>query len=476
MATRLTGLDAVWLYLETATSHMHVGSVLVLDPSTAPDPLTRDKALDYVGERLHVAPSFRRRVATVPFRLDHPMWIEDPDFDLHYHVRRAALPAPGGMAELAEYAGDVMSRRLDRSRPLWELHFVEGLEGGRMAVVTKTHHAAVDGVSGAELLAAILQQSPDQPPPPAPPQPWQPEPEPSDLRLLLMAAWRMAATPAGALRATRRTVRAAARVVRVRTGGTMGKEPPPAPFAAPATPLNGSIGPHRVMSLTEQSLDSVKSIKRAFGGTVNDVILAAVAGSLRRYLLGRGEPADRPLVGMVPISVRTPGSTSAEGPGGNQVSAMLVDLPADEPDPVQRLRRVSKGTAGAKQQHGALGAETLQGLAELTPAGVASLAARVYTRMRGADRHRPIWNVIVSNVPGPRVPLYFAGAKLEAMYPIGPVHEMCGLNITLFSYQDMVYVGLNADRGLVPDVSDLGAGICEEIADLAKLAAEHGDA
>ena len=469
MPTRLNGIDALWLYLETSTAHMHVGSVLIVDPSTAPEPVTYDRVLEYMDDRLHLAPLFRRRIAAVPFRVDHPVWVEDPDFDLRFHVRRAALPSPGGMTELAEFTADVMSRRLDRSRPLWELHFVEGLEGGRMAFVSKTHHAAVDGVSGADVLAATLQLSPDQPPPPRPDEPWQPEGEPGDIRLLLTSALHLATTPVGVAKVVRRTTRAATRLLRLRTAG--GNGTPPAPFRAPHTALNGAIGPHRSIALTEQSLESVKSIKRVFGGTVNDVVLAAVAGALRRYLLGRGEVVDRPLVGMIPISVR---GENAAGEQGNQVSMMLVDLPCDEPDPVQRLRRVSAGTAGAKEQHGALGAQTLQDLAELTPAGVASLAARLYSRASGADRHRPIWNVVVSNVPGPRMPLYQVGAKVEAMYPIGPVHEMCGLNVTLFSYSDMVYVGLNADRDLVGDVDVVAAGICESIEDLAKLAAEFG--
>ena len=470
MPTRLSGLDALWLYVETATAHMHVGSVLVVDPSTAPEPLTHETVLRYVEDRLHLAPVFRRRIATVPFRIDHPVWIEDPDFDLRFHVRRAALPAPGGREELAAFAADVMSRRLDRSRPLWELHVVEGLADGRMAFVSKTHHAAVDGVSGADLLAAMLQLEPDQAPPPPPEQPWEPEAEPGDLRLLVTSGVRLATTPLGVLKVTRRTARAAAGVLRLRSGRD---QTPPAPFAAPPTALNGAIGAHRVIALTDQSLASVKTIKRVYGGTVNDVILAAVAAGLRRYLLGRGEAVDRPLVGMVPISVRT---EDQRGQQGNQVSMMLVDLPADEPDPVQRLRRVTNGTANAKEQHGALGAQTLQELAELTPAGLASLAARLYTRTGGANRHRPIWNVVVSNVPGPLIPLDYAGAKVEAMYPIGPVHEMCGLNVTLFSYQDMISIGLNADRDLVPDVEVIGEAICASIEDLAKLAAEAGSA
>ena len=467
MPTRLSGIDAVWLYLETATAHMHVGSVLIVDPATAPQPLTHDTVLRYVEDRLHLSPVFRRRVATVPFRVDHPVWIEDPDFDLRFHVRRAALPAPGGRDELAAFTADVMSRRLDRSRPLWELHVVEGLEGGRMAMVSKTHHAAVDGVSGADLLAAMLQLEPDQPPPPPPDQPWEPEAEPSDLRLLVTAGVRLAATPLGVVKMTRRTARVAARMLRLRTSGL---QPPPAPFAAPSTPLNGAIGSHRVVNLTDSSLQAVKSIKNVYGGTVNDVILTAVAAGLRRYLAGRGAAVDRPLVGMVPISVR---SEDHRAEPGNQVSMMLVDLPVDEPDPVQRLRRVTSATADAKEQHGALGAETLQDLAELAPAGAASLAARLYSRAQGANRHRPIWNVVVSNVPGPRIPLYYAGAKVEAMYPIGPVHEMCGLNVTLFSYQDTVSIGLNADRDLVPDVELVGSAIVASIEDLAKLAADE---
>ena len=470
MATRLSGIDALWLYLETPTAHMHVGSILVVDPSTAPAPLSHEMVLEYVADRLHLAPVFRRRVATVPFRIDHPVWIEDPDFDLRFHVRRAALPAPGRREELAAFAADVMSRRLDRSRPLWELHVVEGLSDGRMAFVSKTHHAAVDGVSGADLLAAMMQLAPDQPPPPPPEQPWEPEDVPGDLRLLVTSGLRLATTPLGVMKVTRRTARAITGVLRQRRSSV---ETPPAPFAAPTTALNGAIGAHRVIGLTDQSLESVKSIKRIYGGTVNDVILAAVAGGLRRYLLGRGESVERPLVGMVPISVR---SEDQHGQTGNQVSMMLVDLPADEPDPVQRLRRVTRGTADAKEQHGALGAHTLQDLAELAPAGVASLAARLYTRANGANRHRPIWNVVVSNVPGPRVPLYYAGAKVEAMYPIGPVHEMCGLNVTLFSYQDMIFIGLNADRDLVPDVTAIADAICASIDDLAKLAAESGNA
>lgn len=486
MPTRLSGLDAAFLYLETATTHMHVGSVLICDANAVRGRLTRDTIAAYVEQRLHLAPPFRRRLAEVPFRLDHPVWVEDPDFDLDFHVRRAALPAPGGMAELAEFTGDVMSRRIDRGRPLWELYVVEGLaprgaedEGERLVLVAKTHHAAVDGVSGAELAAALLQLDPDaEPPPPA--RPWQPETPPSEVGLLAGAALRMVGTPVGLARTSARALRAATGVLRAR-GDAERAEPPPAPFAAPNSVLNGSIGPHRRVAFAELPLDTVKGIKNRLGGrasvesgrrratrvTVNDVVLATVAGALRRFLQHRGQPPLQPLVAMVPISVRAYGERAELG---NRVSAMLVALPVDEPDPVARLRQVSGGTAGAKEQHGALGADTMQQLAELAPGAVSSLAARLYTRMRGADRHRPIWNTIVSNVPGPRIPLYCAGARLEALYPLGPVHEMCGLNITLFSYRDMVFVGLNADRELLPDVARIAGELRESVDELAKAA------
>ena len=475
MVQRLTGLDAAFLYMETPTAHMHVGSVIVADPTGLErGQMTADGIADYVQRRLHLAPPFRRRLVQVPFRLDHPQWIEDPDFDIHFHVRRAALPSPGGMAELAELAGDVMGRRLDRSRPLWELYVVEGLEGGRVAINSKAHHAAVDGVSGMEIMSAMLQLSPDQPPP-SEPDDWHPDSEPGDLRLLASAAWNAATTPVGMLRAGRRLAGAATGLVKLQRGDRKAeqprKAPPPAPFAAPMTRLNGSIGPHRRVALTEISLDTVKSVKNGLGGTVNDVVLAAVSGALRTYFTDHGDPVDRPLVAMVPISVR---GEDQQGQIGNHVSAMLTALPIDEANPAERLRLVSRTTKGAKQQHGALGANTIAELAELAPAGVATLAARLYTRTRAADRHRPIWNAVVSNVPGPRFPLYYNGAKVEAVYPLGPPHEMCGLNITLFSYLDTIFVGLNADRDLVPDVDTLGAALCVEVDRLAKLAAESG--
>lgn len=466
MPTPLTGLDASFLYLETRTQHMHVASAIVLDPATAPGgALTFAGMKDYIASRLHLAPLFRRRLVTVPLRLDHPVWIEDPHFDLDYHVRRAALPAPGGMAELAELMGDLMSRPLDRSRPLWETWFVEGLGEGRIAMCTKTHHAAIDGISGAELLAAVLQLAPDQEPPP-PAHEWRPEREPTDAELLATAGARIAARPWMAVGAARRVIESATGVVRTNRDETT--ETPPAPFAAPMTILNGAIGPHRRVAFASLPLPGLKAVKNRGVGTLNDVILTVVTGAVRRYLRDHGEPVDRPLVAMVPVSTH---AAPESGDSGNQVSMMLVGLPVDEEDPVERLVRVASATVGAKETHGAVGATTIQQLVELAPAGVSSLAARAYTRLGGANRHRPIWNLVVSNVPGPRIPLYWAGARVEALYPIGPVHEMVGLNVTLFSYEDAVFVGLNGDRELLTDLATLAEALGSAFAELAEATA-----
>lgn len=465
MPKRLTGLDAAFLHLETPTSHMHVGGVIVVDPAACPGgTLTRDEVAAFIERRLHLGPPFRRRLVTVPFRLDHPVWIEDPDFDLDFHVRRGALPSPGGVDELAQFAADVMSRSMDRAHPLWELYVVEGLEDGRVALVSKTHHAAIDGVSGAELSAAMFQLQPDQEAP-EPEHDWTPEREPGDLRLLASSGARLATLPLELVRTGRQAFGSLTGLVKL--GREQRRDPPPAPFAAPTAPWNGSIGSHRRVALTQLSLTTVKAVKNALEGTVNDTLLATVAGALRTFLEQRGEPVDRPLVAMVPISVR---SEETSGAIGNHVSAMLVGLPIDEPDPLERFARLRSGTAGAKDQHGALGATTIQQLAELAPGSVFALAARLYTSTRAADRHRPIWNTIVSNVPGPPIPLFCAGARVEAIYPLGPVHEMNGLNITLFSYEKTIYVGLNGDRDLMPDIDAVGEAMRASLDELAEAA------
>jgi WS/DGAT/MGAT family acyltransferase len=461
---RLSGLDATFLYLETPSNHMHVASTAVFDPSTVPGGYSFDKVKALVESRLHLAPPFRRRLAEVPFQLHHPLWVEDPDFDLDYHIRRAGLPSPGGELELAEFAAEVMSRPLDRSRPLWEMYVVEGLENGLIATITKTHHAAIDGVSGAELTVALMDLTPE-PAVMVPDEEWKGERIPTDFELLGWAVNSLARQPLAGLKAARRTLEAVMTLRRHNREPSV--TPPPAPFSAPRTSFNGAITPHRKFAFTQIALDDVKMVKNALGGTVNDVVLALCAGALKTYLGDRDEQLDGPLVAMVPISVRT---DDLKGTMGNQVSQMLVGLATDIDDPVERLHSISGGTAHAKEQDKAIGADTLTNWAEFAAPAVAARAARLYSNMKLADRHRPLFNVTISNVPGPNFPLYSAGSRMVAMYPMGPIMDGGGLNITVMSYMGTMYFGLVACRETVPEVRKIADGLQSALEELQKAA------
>jgi len=460
---RLSGLDAGFLYLETANNHMHVASTAVFDPSTMPGGYSFEKVRQLVLERLPLLPPFRRRLAEIPFGLHHPLWIEDPDFDLDYHVRRAALPAPGGKRELADLAAELMGRPLHRERPLWELHVVEGLEYGMIAIVTKTHHAAIDGVSGAELTVNLLDLTPEVAPPPVEDPPWQPDHVPTDFELVAYALSSLARQPVHGLRVARRTFETALRLRRRNRQPNV--TPPPAPFSAPRTSLNTSITPHRRFAFTTVSLDEVREVKNAFGGTVNDVVLAMCAGTLRRYLDDRDEHPDGALVAMVPVSIRT---EDEKGSMGNKLSPMLVSLATDIDDPVERLRAISEGTVAAKEQERAIGAATLTDWVEFMAPAVAARAARLASSTKIFDRVRPLYNVTISNVPGPNFPLYSAGAHMLAMYPMGPVADGLGLNITVMSYMGNMYFGLVSCRETVADVAEIAEGLNEALAELCK--------
>src|SRR5438552_2773337 len=383
---RLTGLDAGFLYMETPNNHMHVASTAVFDPSTVPGGYSFAGVRALVENRLPLLPPFRRRLVEVPFQLHHPLWIEDPSFDLDYHLRRAALPAPGGALELAEFAAAVISRPLDRSRPLWEMYVVEGLENGMIGVVTKLHHSAIDGVSGVEITVNLLDLTPEPVVVPPPDPPWQPDRVPTDLELVGYALASLARQPVRAFKAARRTSEMALRVRR--RNREPGVEPPPAPFSAPKTPLNVSLTPHRRIGFTDVSLDDVKLVKNALGGTVNDVVLALCSGALRNYLQEEGELPEDPLVAMVPISVRT---EDEKGTMGNRVSSMLVTLATDISDPVDRLRCITEGTKQAKEQDRAIGADTLTDWTEFAAPAVAARAARLASSMRIMERVRPIF-------------------------------------------------------------------------------------
>ena len=462
---RLTGLDATFLYMETPSSYMHVAGLAVFDPSTVPGGFSIEKVKEMYASRLHLAAPFRRRLAEVPLGIHHPLWIEDPDFDLDYHLRHIAVPPPGGERELADLAAHLVSLKLDRSRPLWEAWIIEGLEHGHVAVLSKVHHAAIDGVAGNELTVALLDLTPEVADTPPPEEPWKPDRVPTDLELVGYGISSLARQPLRAVKAIRRTAEVA--VALRRKNREPDVTPPPGLFSAPRTSFNVALTPHRSYAFTSISLPDVKMVKNALGTTVNDVVLALCAGTLRRYLDGRGETPDGPLVAMVPISVRSDDQKEA---GGNQVSSMLVSLASDIDDPVERLLAIHEGTKGAKDQSKAIGADTLQNWAEFAAPALAGRAARLYSRTKMADRHRPLFNVTISNVPGPPFPLYSAGARLVANYPMGPIFDGGGLNMTVMSYLDHLDFGLVACSDLIPHVWDIADGLPEALEELKKAA------
>ncbi|MEX2292451.1 MAG: wax ester/triacylglycerol synthase family O-acyltransferase [Acidimicrobiales bacterium] len=446
---RLSGLDASFLYFETPNMHMHVAMTAIFDPSTMQGGYEFSAIKDFIESRLHLVPPFRRRVMQVPFRLNHPIWVEDPHFDLDYHIRRVGAPAPGGHRELAELAAQIASTPLDRSRPLWELYVVEGLADGNIGVVTKMHHCAVDGVSGAELMVNLFDLSPEGRDL-EPQEPRTPEPIPSDVELVGHAIASRVRRQASILPLVGSTLRTVTTLV------SRHRDPEAivgaVPLTAPATPWNAAITPHRRMSFTRVSLDDVKRVKNAVGCTVNDVVLGLMGGALRRYLEDHGGNPSEPLIAVCPVSVR---GDEEQGQMNNKVSAMFTSLATNVDDPIERLRTIHKVTRGAKEDHNALGANLLQNWAEHAAPTTFALAARLYSGLHLADGHRPIHNVVISNVPGPPFPLYYAGAKLEYTLPMGPVMEGAGLNITVLSYLDNVDIGFMACRELVPDVWDL---------------------
>jgi WS/DGAT/MGAT family acyltransferase len=456
---RLTGLDASFLYLETPSLHMHVAMTAVFDPSTMPGGYSFERVKEFIDSRVHLVPPFHRRLIEVPFNVNHPVWIEDPDFDLDYHVRRVGVPAPGGPRELGELAGKIASTQLDRSRPLWELNVVEGLADGQIAFVAKVHHCAVDGVSGAELMVHLFDLEPDAEGPPRQERP-APDHVPTDAELVAHAAASRLRRPLQMLPLAGRTIGSVGNLLRNRldpespTGAT--------PLTAPATPFNASISPHRNVAFSRISLADVKAVKDAAGVTVNDVILAVCSGALRRYLEGRRALPETSLLAVCPISVRTGDDDS----GSNVVSAMFCSLATDVNDPAKRLAAIHDNTRAGKDEHRAIGGEMLQEWAEYASPATFGLASRLYSSMGLADLHRPIHNVIISNVPGPPFPLYFAGAELQAAYPMGPVMEGAGLNVTVMSYRDSVDVGFMVDRGLLPDVWDLADAVEPAFAEL----------
>lgn len=485
---RLTGLDGAFLALESPTTHLHVMGTMVFDPAGVPGGLGFRRIRSLIDERVPLVAPFRMRMVGVPFGLQHPTLVEDPAFDLDYHVRRASVPAPGGPQELAELVADLAARPLDRSRPLWEFHVIEGLAEGRIGIVAKVHHAIIDGVSGAEVLAAFFDLSADPTPralfggdptgarrtlgapdsvDEAPDGEsgsgpgWAPAALPGELDQLRNTLGNLPGQLDAIARSVARTVQTA-RAVSSRNRES-GAELGPSPFQAPQTSINRAISPHRRIAFADLALTDVRKVARAFGGTANDVILAVTAGGLRTLFAGRGEEPDTSLIALVPVSVRT---EEEQGTLGNRVSGMLVSLATGVADPVARLRHIRDGMRVAKDQNRVVGPEIFASWAEAAFPALATRLSRLVTNLRLFDHVAPPFNVIVSNVPGPAFPLYLAGARLVSMHPLGPIMEGVGLNVTVFSYLDTVHVGVQACWDLVPDVAVLGSGMATALAEL----------
>jgi diacylglycerol O-acyltransferase / wax synthase len=468
----LIGMDAAFLSLETPTTPMHVGVVLLLDPAEGKrslfSPSTRYVQIRRViGQRIHLVAPLRQRAVRVPFGLHHPVWVDDPDFELDDHLTRASLPSPGGPAELDAYVASAMSRQLDPDRPLWEMHVVEGVAGGRTALIAKVHHAILDGVSGASVLAAFMDLTPRARVVPLPPE-WRPAPLPSNAQMLRHAASSLARQPGSTLRTLQEGIDAVADLgMHNRELAGRGEHPPPGFFGAPKTSFNGAVSNRKRFASLSVPLEDVKVVGRSFEATVNDVVLACVSGGLRRLLEARDEEVTDPLVAMVPVSTRPEG----EGEDlGNQISGMLVSLASDIDDPVLRLDAISESTRVAKEQEKLHGGRFVGDLAQIALPALATRAARAVAGTRLFDKVRPPFNVTVSSVRGPDFSLFCAGSRVADMYPVGPMAEGIGINVTVFSYLDRVCFGLLACRRLLPELADLAAYIDDALGELVACA------
>jgi WS/DGAT/MGAT family acyltransferase len=482
---QLTGMDSSFLTMETPSQTGHVGSVYLFDPGA-----TAEAVKQQLEQRLHLLPPYRRQLVEVPFDLDHPYWIESPNFDLDFHVREIGLPTPGDRYQLSEQISRLAARPLDRSRPLWEWYVIHGYESGDIVHYVKIHHATIDGASGTEAMTVLLDDQPDPPAPEPPRDPWKPEEVPTPAELLGRTFMSYATRPQRYFRAQMRLWQEmAARSRDVvgegflrqlstagRNGGTSSGLPT---TPAPRTPFNASITPHRRWGYLTVSLDEVKRVKGYFGVTVNDVVLAVCAGALRRWLVDHAALPDDPLLAMCPISTRggaSGGLGSGSGDGAsrdtysNQVSAMVVSLATNVANPVERLQAINRSTQAGKEQFKAIPADVLQDFTQFAPPAVAAQASRMIASTRIADRMNPPINVTISNVPGPRHPLYLAGAALRHTYPVSIVTDGMGLNITCTSYMDSLDFGLISCRELIPDLWALTDYLADALGELSAAA------
>ena len=456
---RLTALDAGFLHLERHGAHMHVAGVMVFEG----DPPAYDELVEALEVRMHLVPRYRQKLAHVPYGQGRPVWVDDPHFNLRYHVRHSALPPPGSDEQLRNLAGRLFALPLDRTKPLWEINLVEGLDGGRFALISKTHHALVDGVSGVDITSVLFDATPDPPEPTQPPPQWVPEPEPTAADLLAQALLERTTLPNEAVRGVRALTRAPRRVlsqggewmVGVGAMAWAGVNP------APTTPLNVPIGPHRRYTWVDSEVARFKAIKNALEGTLNDVVLATVALALGRFLRRRGvDTDDLVLKAMVPVSVR---AEVERGALGNRVAAMWAPLPVGVEDPEAVLSEVADAMRGLKESGQAVGAQALTSLADFAPPTIMSQAARLQARQR-------FFNVVVTNVPGPQVTLYLLGRPMRALYPVVPLARNQALGIAIMSYDGRLGFGLLGDYDAMPDLEDLADDLRAAIGELSEAA------
>jgi diacylglycerol O-acyltransferase len=461
----------MFVYSDTPVTPMEVAYACVFDPATAPGGYSFDAIRAVLADRLPQLTPFRRRLMTVPLGLDHPRWVDDPDFDLDNHLHRVAVPAPGGQAELQAMVGAVMGRPLDPHQPPWEMHVVEGLEDGRVGLIAKVHHSVIDGVAGVQLMAQLFDFSAEGRPVAEAAPAWRPPALPSGAKLLGAALPSLLTSPLRTIGAAREVGRTAVRLARRALDDATG--PLSIPLGAPAT-FETPVGATRSVSFAELSLREVRQIKDRFGVTVNDVVLAACSGALRTHLAAHDEDqeAGNPLVAVVPISVRNP---EAGAELGNRLSAMFVSLANDLAHPLDRLHSIAASSASAKAQERAVGYGPMaSAVSEAVPPALAQPAIRLGIAL-GALRRLRAGNLMISNVPGPDFALYFAGMRLLAAYPLGPVVDGVALNVTVQGYRDSLFVGINASARAVPDLPALARAIVDELAQLSTAAADTYD-
>ncbi len=456
---RLTAVDASFLAQEGPASHMHIGGLVICE-GPAPG---YEEMLDHIRTRLHLVPRYRQRLAQPPLETGRPLWVDDPTFNLEYHVRQTALPSPGSEDQLMRLVARIMSQQLDRSKPLWEMWIIEGLDDGGFALISKTHHAMVDGISGVDLATVMFDLSPVPPAVPHSDEPWQPRHEPTGAELVAGGAIGLARAAAGATASALNIVRKPQATLRAlgEAAEGLGEVAWAGLNPAPATPLNVEIGPHRRYRVVRNRLEDFKEVKNAFGGTVNDVVLTVVSGALRDWLHSRGMRTEGlELRALVPVSTR---AKDEQGHLGNRITVMRGPLPVYIGDPIARLRAVKASMDGLKESKQAVGAEVLTGVQSFAPPTILAQASRLNFSTR-------LFNLIVTNVPGPQLPLYVRGREMHDVFPVAFLPKGHSLAIAIMSYNGQMNFGLLGDYDALPDLDRIGDGIEASLAELLALA------